>query len=131
MSDDERQIRQLIETWLRVSADADFDALEPLMAEDVTFLIPGRPPMSGRETFMTATRANAGQFRMEAMSEVKEIQVAGDFAWCWTHLSVTATMLNDGKVVKRAGNTLSILRRDPDGRWVILRDANLLTVVEG
>jgi uncharacterized protein (TIGR02246 family) len=128
MSQDENQIRELIATWLRVSAAGDFDALEQLMAEDVINLIPGRPPMAGREAFMSASRAGAGQFRMEAVSDVKEVQVAGDFAWCWTHLTVTATLLADGKVVRRSGNTLSVLRREPDGRWVIFRDANLLTV---
>jgi ketosteroid isomerase-like protein len=35
-----------------------------------------------------------------------------------------------GKAVKTAGDTLSILRREADGGWVILRDANLLTIVE-
>ena len=28
--------------------------------------------------------------------------------------------------MKRAGYTLTILRKEPDGRWVLARDANLL-----
>jgi uncharacterized protein (TIGR02246 family) len=128
MSQDEQQIRELITTWLRVSAAGDFEAFEKLMAEDVVYLLPGRPPMIGREAFMAASKAGAGQYRMEAVSEVKEIHVSGEFAWCWTHLTVTITPLKGGNEVRRSGNTLSILRREPDGRWVIFRDANLLAV---
>jgi uncharacterized protein (TIGR02246 family) len=101
------------------------------MAEDVVYLLPGRPPMTGREAFMAASKAGAGQFRMEAVSDVKEIHVSGDFAWCWTHLTVTITPQNGGDAMRRSGNTLSILRQEPDGRWVICRDANLLTVEAG
>jgi ketosteroid isomerase-like protein len=32
--------------------------------------------------------------------------------------------------VRHAGNTLTILRKEIDGRWLLARDANLL-VVEG
>jgi ketosteroid isomerase-like protein len=53
----------------------------------------------------------------------------GDWAYCWNKLSVTMTP-NDGKPpVKRAGNVLSILQKQ-NGRWVIVRDANMLGVVE-
>jgi ketosteroid isomerase-like protein len=31
-----------------------------------------------------------------------------------------------GKPVRRAGYTLTILRKEPDGRWRLARDANLL-----
>ncbi|HEX2749428.1 MAG TPA: nuclear transport factor 2 family protein, partial [Verrucomicrobiales bacterium] len=101
MNSDEIQIRQLIDTWLRASAAGDSPALERLMAEDVVFLLPGRPPMTGRDEFMSAFNAGIGQFRMEAASEIKEIQVAGDFAWCWTHLTVTVTPAS-GKVMRRS-----------------------------
>ena len=33
-----------------------------------------------------------------------------------------------GVPVKRAGPVLSILRKQADGRWVIVRDANMLAV---
>ena len=43
------------------------------------------------------------------------------------HLKVTITPPN-GKSMVRAGYTLTILRKKPDGTWVIARDANLLTL---
>ena len=29
--------------------------------------------------------------------------------------------------MRRSGYTLTLLRKEPDGRWVLFRDANLLT----
>jgi ketosteroid isomerase-like protein len=36
-----------------------------------------------------------------------------------------------GPPVRRAGYTLTILRKEADGRWVLVRDANLVSKVEG
>jgi ketosteroid isomerase-like protein len=35
-----------------------------------------------------------------------------------------------GPTVVRSGYTLTVLRKESDGRWVIARDANLLAVDE-
>jgi ketosteroid isomerase-like protein len=64
--------------------------------------------------------------RIEAVNETSEVQVHGDFAWCWSHLSVTITPRDGGQPSRRAGHTLSILRKEPAGNWVVIRDANLL-----
>jgi ketosteroid isomerase-like protein len=41
------------------------------------------------------------------------------------HLQIAITQ-PDGKLMRRSGYVLSILRKNPDGAWVIARDANLL-----
>jgi ketosteroid isomerase-like protein len=46
----------------------------------------------------------------------------------WTRLAVTVTPKDGGAPVKRAGNTLSILKKQ-NGAWALYRDANLLAVV--
>jgi ketosteroid isomerase-like protein len=53
------------------------------------------------------------------------VQVIGNQAWCRTHLKMTMTPPK-GNIVRRSGNTLSILRKEPDGKWVMIRDANML-----
>lgn len=35
-----------------------------------------------------------------------------------------------GNIVRRTGYTLTILRKEPDRKWRLARDANLLTVQE-
>ncbi|SRR5579883_1279607 len=123
---DEQQIRDLVATWLRASAAGDLDTVLGLMSEDVVFLLPGQPPMRGREAFAAASRAMQGKFRMEGNSEIKEIQVSGELAYCWTQLSVTVTPLPAGAPKRRSGHTLTVLRKQPKGNWVVVRDANML-----
>ena len=42
--DDERAIRDLVETWMRATNAGDFHAVLELMADDVLFLTPGKEP---------------------------------------------------------------------------------------
>ena len=126
---DKRLIREVIATWMRASAAGDIDRVLSLMAEDVVFLVPGQPPMRGRAKFAEASRSMAGQIRFEGKSDIQEIHVAGDYAFCWSQLAVTATPVGGGDPMRRAGPVLSVFRREPDGRWVLFRDANLLTAV--
>ena len=124
---EKQKIRDVIDTWIKASSENDLDRVLPLMAEDVIFLLPGQPPMRGRAAFAAASRANAGKIRFEGRPDIQEIQIAGDFAFCWNHLSVTVTPLSTGVPNHLAGNILSIFRKEPDGRWVLYRDANMLT----
>lgn len=126
MHNDEQAIRDLIASWMEASASGDLECLRELMADDVVFLTPGQPPMQGREAFMAAFQEGLRHFRIDAHSQIKEIHVAGDFAYCWTRLAVTIEPRNDGLPMRRSGNTLSILKKQPSGRWVIVRDANML-----
>ena len=125
---DERAIRDVISDWLRATAAGDVDAILPLMAEDVVFLRPGQPPMRGREAFAAGLRAALPQFNIQGISDIQEIQVFGNIAYCWNHLTVTMTPRTGNQSAKRhSGNVLSIFRKEPAGNWVICRDANLLT----
>ena len=90
------------------------------------FLTPGQPPMRGRDGFLAALQAALKRFRIDPVSEVQEIQVAGDLAYCWTHITVTMIPINGGAAARRSGYTLTILRKQA-GAWVIARDANMLT----
>jgi uncharacterized protein (TIGR02246 family) len=125
---DEQQIRELIATWISASKAGEAETVLKLMSDDVIFLITGQPPMRGKQAFAAMFRAMEGKIKMDAQSEVKEIQVFGDVAYCWTQLAVTVTPLPNGAPMRRSGNTLSILRKMPTGNWVLTRDANMLTV---
>jgi len=124
---DEQQIRDLIDTWLRVSAEGDINQILPLMAEDVVFLVAGQPPMRGRDAFAASFAGWKDKFRLETSCEIQEIQVSGDLAYSWTRLSVTMTPIAGGPANRRSGYTLTVLRKNAERAWQIFRDANLLT----
>jgi uncharacterized protein (TIGR02246 family) len=124
---DEQQIRDLITTWLRVSAEGDISQILPLMTEDVVFLVAGQPPMRGREAFAASFAGWQGKFSLETECEIQEIQVSGNLAYSWTRLTVTMTPVAGGPANRRSGNTLTVWRKNTEGNWQIFRDANLLS----
>jgi uncharacterized protein (TIGR02246 family) len=124
MESDEQAIRGLVEKWLSATRAGDTETVLNLMADDVVFLVPGVEPF-GKDVF-AANSAKTKDFRIEGRSEIQELKILGDWAWMRTRLRVAFTPPN-GKEMVRSGYTLTILRKEPDGRWVLARDANLLT----
>jgi uncharacterized protein (TIGR02246 family) len=128
MQSDEQQIRDLVATWHAASGAGDVDTVLGLMMDDAVFLVPGREPLR-KDEFAALSRVPAGgpPPRIEGRSEIQEIEVAGDVAFMWTKLSVVVTPPG-GQPTERAGHTLTVLKR-VNGRWLLARDANLLTPV--
>jgi uncharacterized protein (TIGR02246 family) len=124
-----QQIAEVIQSWLRATTAGDVDTILTLMADDVVFLVAGQPPMRGKAAFAAALRPALQHFRIEGTSDIQEIRILGDHAYCWNHLSMTMTPLQGGTLMRRAGNILSIFRKGSDGRWILSRDANLVTGV--
>ncbi|MEP6707452.1 MAG: SgcJ/EcaC family oxidoreductase [Pyrinomonadaceae bacterium] len=127
MPNDEQKIRDVIDTWMRATAKGELAEILKLMDEDAVFLVMGQPPMRGRDAFAASFKQALQKFRLEATSEIQEIQVMGDWAYCWNHLSVTMTPIDEGgSPVRCNGNVLTIFRKNSGGDWVLFRDANLL-----
>jgi uncharacterized protein (TIGR02246 family) len=126
MTSDEQAIRNLVAVWHSATAAGNVDTVLSLMAEDVIFLVAGHPPMRGRSSFESGLRRLLATHRIESTGEVQEVKVSGDFAYCWTELTVRIVPQSGGDAVTRAGSALSILRKEAGGSWVVVRDANML-----
>src|SRR5258705_13954673 len=124
MQKDEQAIRALVDAWMEASKKGDLPTVLKLMADDVVFMVPGREPF-GKDAFAGSFK-EMKNLRLDATSEIREIKILGDWAWMRNHLKVSVTPPN-GKEILRAGYTLTILRKERDEKWVIYRDANLLT----
>lgn len=127
MHEDECAIRALISEWQEATAAGEADRLLPLMSDDVVFLTQAQPPMCGRQAFIAAFEEGLKHYRIESHGEIRELHIAADLAYCWMYLSVTVTPHRQGLPMRRSGNTLSILRKQPERGWLIVRDANMLT----
>jgi uncharacterized protein (TIGR02246 family) len=127
MTDDEHAIRDLVATWMTASQAGDVATVLSLMEDDAVFMVPGREPF-GKETFAAAAQGMK-DMRMEGTSDIRELKIFGGWAYLRNYIQVTVTPPG-GTPVRRAGYTLTILRKQPDGRWLLARDANLLSVVE-
>lgn len=126
MTSDEQAIRNLVALWHGATANGDVDAVLELMAEDVVFLVAGRPPMRGRAAFESGLRKLLATHRIESTGEVQEVRVSGSLAYCWTQLAVRIVPRTGGPAATRAGSALSILSKQASGSWVLVRDANML-----
>ncbi|RJG09488.1 YybH family protein [Massilia cavernae] len=129
MSTDEEQIRALVEMWLSATAAGDVDTVLDLMAADAMFMSAGQPPMVGREAFARGLTKLLTDNVIRSVSDIQEIVVCGDLAYVRTKLAVTITSKHGKTPMLRNGDTMSILRREADGRWRLSRDANMLVVV--
>lgn len=124
MTEDERAIRELIDTWMAASRAGDTEKVLSLVTDDVVFSVPGREPF-GKAEFAAMSRAQQGM-RVDGAAEILELQVLGDWAFVRNRLDIAVTPPGAAQPIRRGGYTLTLLRKSTDGRWLLARDANLV-----
>lgn len=123
MTDDERQIRELVAAWMTASKIGDLPAVLALMTDDVIFMTPGQQSFGKKEFAENSTRMR--EMKLDGHANIQEIEIWGNRAFLRNHLQITLTL--PGQAPKRmSGYTMGILRKEADGRWRIARDANLV-----
>jgi len=128
MDADEKAIRDLVATWLSATKAGDTAMVLSLMSDDVVFMVPGKEPFD-REAFAASSQGMKG-VQIDGKSEIVELKILGQWAWMRNRLKVFVTP-PAGHPIVRSGYTLTILRKNDDGRWIIARDANLLVAEQG
>ena len=123
---DENAIRDTIHAWLEATRRGDSAALAAMLDDDVLFVIPDRPPFGKKEFFAGVQGA---PFRFESRVEILELVVHGDWALTRVSLQIEIVPVRDAPGLRLAGPTMSVWRKDPAGRWLIWRDANMVRPV--
>jgi uncharacterized protein (TIGR02246 family) len=130
MGSDERAIREVHSTWIDAVNAGDLARLLSLMADDVVFLNPGYEGL-GRDGFSTKFSAAHQQLRICCVSELEEVVVAGEVAYTRSRDSLSVSPLAGGEENRLAGDRMTIYRKQPGGGWLLARDANVLSPVQG
>ena len=125
MNKDEQAIRDVVDKWAQASGAADVNTMLSLLADDMVFIVPGQPPF-GKAEFRAAWEGPMKGAKVIADANVEEVLISGDFAVTRTRLRVRITPA-DGNTSSAKGYTMTLFRKQPDGRWLLARDANLLT----
>jgi uncharacterized protein (TIGR02246 family) len=125
---DERAIRAVHSTWIGAVNAGDLVRLLGLMADDVVFLNPGQAPV-GREGFSPGFSAAHQRARIHCVSELEEVVVVGEVAYTLSRDSLSVTPRAGGEAMQLAGHRLTVYRKQPDGRWLLARDAHTLSPV--
>lgn len=126
---DEQDLRAVHAAWIEAVNAGDLARLLTLMTDDAVFLNPGKAPF-GREGFGPNFQDAHRRLWIDCLSAVAEVVVAGDVAYAWSRDSLDVTPRAGGEATRLAGHRLTIYRRQPDGRWLLARDAHTLTRVE-
>ena len=129
MGPDERAIRELHSTWIDAVNAGDLVRLLTLMADDVVFLNPGQAPFD-RDGFSPGFSAAHQQARINCISELEDVVVVGEVAYTRSRDSLSVTPLAGPEAKQLAGHPITGWRKQPDGRWLLARDAHTLSPVE-
>lgn len=128
MGNDERAIRELHTVWIDAVNAGDLALLLTLMADDVVFLNPGKAPL-GRDEFAVGFSAAHRQAGIRCISDLEELVILGEIAYTLCRDSLSVTPREGSAEGEFAGHRITIYRKQPDGRWLLARDANTLLPV--
>ena len=128
MGPDEREVREVHSTWIDAVNAGDLDRLLTLMADDVVFLNPGQSPL-GRDGFSANFSAAHQRVRIRCISDLEEVVVVGEVAYTRSRDALSVVPRAGGEETQLAGHRITVYRKQPDGRWLLARDAHTLSPV--
>ena len=129
MEADERAIRELHSTWIDALNAGGLDRLLTLMADDAVLFNPGQAPVDkdGFSANFSTAQENA---RVRCTSDLEEVVVVGEVAYTRSREALSVTLRAGGETAQLAGYRMTVYRKQPDGRWLLARDAPSLSEVE-
>ena len=128
MRPDEQAIRELHSTWIDAVNAGDLARLLVMTTDDVVFLNAGEECI-GRDGFSPKFSAAHQQLRICCVSDLMEVVVVGEVAYTRSRDSLTVSPRAGGEESQLAGDRMTIYRKQPDGRWLLARDASVLSPV--
>lgn len=129
MKADEQSIRELHSAWICAVNTGDLARLLAWMTDDVVFLGPGQAPF-GRDEFSANFSAAHQQLGIDCRSELEEVVVVGEVAYTRSRDALSVMPRTGGAATQFAGHRITIYRKQPDGRWLLARDAHTLSPIE-
>ena len=130
MTNDQEQLKELYDNWIKATTLGDLGLAHACIADDAIFYVPGAGEMD-KATFAegaAGVKPEDCPIEFGLKSELKEVKIFGDHAYMTVESSLLMTPKNGDPASTMAGHSLSILQK-LDGRWQIIRDANTLVVV--
>lgn len=117
--EDVAAIRTVFAVHRQNALGSDWAADAALYAEDAVELPPNGAPIRGRVAIQAA-RAQLDRVSDFTMN-IAEIDGSGDFAYAWNSYSLTTVLAGAADAITDTGKALVILRKQPDGSWLMHR----------
>ena len=107
---------------LKALNEGDVAALNALVADEYTMILPNRPPTSGRAAIQAGNASFLGQWHDVENWIPAETIVSGDWGFQRGTFEMTMTPKQGGGEPRHVtGNYLHVYHRQPDGRWLLAR----------
>lgn len=107
--------------WIAAVNARDVDRYLEVLTEDIVWLPPGQPALSGRGAFESWVRPFFERFIYEFALLEPDVQIAGDWAVERGTFQTQMRSLDDGRSGQHSGRYLVLWRRESDDTWRIER----------
>jgi uncharacterized protein (TIGR02246 family) len=116
-------IEQTNAQTLRALNTNDLALMNSLVAEHHIMMIPGRPELTGRAAIEASNAHLVESYTNVEIWKPAETVVAGDWAYQRGSFDITLTPKKEGvRPIRSVGKYIHIYQRQPDGRWLMIRD---------
>jgi ketosteroid isomerase-like protein len=101
----------------------DLELMNSLVADNHIMMIPNRPELTGREAIIASNRNLVESWTNVEIWKPAETVVSGDWAYQRGAFDITLTPKKAGvRAIRSVGKYIHIYQRQPDGRWLMIRD---------
>jgi uncharacterized protein (TIGR02246 family) len=125
LEEDQKAIADLQRRDIDANIAVDTEKLLALRTDDVVYLVPGRPPLVGKDAvrkYLEEIRQQFANWDMVGFEENwQEVQVVGDFALQWGTVNIRAKQEGERRESAAVRNVMQVLKRQADGSWKIAR----------
>lgn len=119
------EIEKLHNLDVAATLSGDPVALSEGMTDDVVIIQQGMEAEIGREAILAARQrakaANSGFRVLSYVPEIKEVTVAGEWAFEWGYFTATYVETAGGEEKQLRARMLRVLKKQPDGSWKAAR----------
>jgi uncharacterized protein (TIGR02246 family) len=114
-------IEKLHQEDIEVTLSQDPKGLVDIFTEDAVRLMPGEPPVVGKEAIRADNEKNRAEYPgfqvLRYAPEYKDIQIADGSACEWGEFEAQYKLSPEGPPVSMRMKALRVLRRQSDGSW--------------
>jgi ketosteroid isomerase-like protein len=116
-------IEQTNAQTLRALNTNDLALMNSLVAENHIMMIPGRSELTGQAAIRESNAHLVESYTNREIWTPAETVVAGDWAYQRGAFDITLTPKKEGvRPIRSVGKYIHIYQRQPDGRWLMIRD---------
>jgi uncharacterized protein (TIGR02246 family) len=112
-------IRKIREDWAKRLHEKQLESLVDLYAPDGVFLIPAGERFTGRDAIRELCRNTMAIMTSDITMRSIASESSGSLAYDTGQFEETLIRVSDGKKFDSHGSYLMVLKKQPDGRWLI------------